>query len=70
MEEDDEEEGDDNNMIICGFAEYGAFDDTTMGKAKEEVAAKMSPMMILVRRSVMHRENMKMIRRRSSSSAC
>ena len=40
MEEDEEEEGDDDNMIIHGFAEYGAFDDTTMGEAKEEVAAE------------------------------
>jgi hypothetical protein len=40
MEEDDEEEGYDNNMIFCGFAEYSAFDDTAMGEAKEEVAAK------------------------------
>ena len=40
MEEDDEEEGDDDNMIIHGFAEYGAFDDTTMGEAEEEVAAE------------------------------
>jgi hypothetical protein len=29
MEEDEEEEDDDN---ICGFGEYGAFDDTTMGE--------------------------------------
>ena len=41
MEEDDEEEeGDDDNIIICGFVEYGAFDDTAMGKAKEEVATE------------------------------
>ena len=40
MEEDDEEEGDDDNMIIHGFAEYGAFDDTAMGKVEEEVATK------------------------------
>ena len=40
MEEDDEEEGDDENIIIRGFAEYGAFDDTAMGEAKEEVATK------------------------------
>ena len=25
-------------MIIHGFAEYGTFDDTTMGEAEEEVA--------------------------------
>jgi hypothetical protein len=43
MEEDDEEEGDDDNMIICGFAEYGAFDDTAIGKAEEEVAAEDEP---------------------------
>ena len=40
MEEDDEEEGDDDNMIICGFAEYGAFDDTAMEEAEEEVAVE------------------------------
>ena len=40
MEEDEEEEGDDDNMIIRGFAEYGAFDDTAMGKAEEEVATE------------------------------
>ena len=34
MEEDDEE-GDDDNIIIRGFAEYGAFDDTAMGKLKK-----------------------------------
>ena len=38
--EEDEEEGDDDNMIIYGFAEYGAFDDTAMGEAEEEVAAE------------------------------
>jgi hypothetical protein len=40
MEENDEEEGDDDNIIVRGFAEYGAFNDTTMGEAEEEVAAK------------------------------
>jgi hypothetical protein len=40
MEEDEEQEGNDDNMIFCGLAEYGAFDDTAMGEAKEEVAAK------------------------------
>jgi hypothetical protein len=35
MEEDEEEEGDDDNMIFRGFAEYGAFDDTAMGKLKK-----------------------------------
>jgi hypothetical protein len=34
IEEDEEEEGDDDNMIFCGFAEYGAFDDTAMGEAE------------------------------------
>jgi hypothetical protein len=34
MEEDEEEKGDDDN-IICGFAEYGAFDDTAIGKLKK-----------------------------------
>ena len=38
--EEDEEEGDDDNIIIHGFAEYGAFDDTVMEEAKEEVVAK------------------------------
>jgi hypothetical protein len=27
-------------MIFCGFAKYGAFDDTAMGEAKEEGAAE------------------------------
>ena len=27
-------------MIICGFAEYSAFDDITMGEAEKEVAAE------------------------------
>jgi hypothetical protein len=40
MEEDDEEEGDDDNMIFYGFAEYGAFDDTAMVEAEEEVVVK------------------------------
>ena len=40
MEEDEEEEGDDDNIIIRGFAEYGAFDDTTIGETEEEVAAE------------------------------
>ena len=40
MEEDDEEEGDDDNIIIHGFDEYDAFDDTTMGEAKEEVTTE------------------------------
>jgi len=70
MEEDKEEDGDDDNIIIHGFAEYGAFDDTAMGEAEEEVRQKMSPLMILVRPSVMHREKVKVTRRRSSSSAC
>ena len=43
MEEDEEEEGDDDNMIIRGFAEYGAFDDTAMGEAEEEVGAEDEP---------------------------
>ena len=38
--EEDEEEGDDDNMIIRGFAEYGAFDDTAMGEAEEEVTTE------------------------------
>jgi hypothetical protein len=40
MEEDEKVEGDDDNMIFRGFAEYGAFDDTAMGEAKEDVAAE------------------------------
>jgi hypothetical protein len=40
MEEGEEEEGNDDNMIIHGFTEYGAFDDTAMGETKEEVAAE------------------------------
>jgi hypothetical protein len=36
----EEEEGDDDNIIIRGFAEYDAFDDTAMGEAKEEVAVE------------------------------
>jgi hypothetical protein len=51
IEEDDEEEGDDDN-IIRGFTEYGAFDDTAMGEAEEEVAA-MRLLMNLVRPFVM-----------------
>ena len=43
MEEDEEEKGDDDNIIIRGFAEYGAFDDTTMGEAEEEVVAEDEP---------------------------
>jgi hypothetical protein len=38
--EEDEELGDDDNIIIHGFAEYGAFDDTVMGETEEEVAAE------------------------------
>jgi hypothetical protein len=38
MEEDEEKEGDDDNMIFRGFAKYGAFDDTAMGKAEEDIA--------------------------------
>ena len=40
MKKDDEEEGDDENIIIHGFAEYGAFDDTAMGEAEEEARAE------------------------------
>jgi hypothetical protein len=40
---EEEEEGDDDNIIIHGFAKYGAFDDTAMGDAKEEVAAEDEP---------------------------
>ena len=38
--EEDKEEGDDHNIIIHGFVEYGAFDDSAMGEAEEEVAAE------------------------------
>jgi hypothetical protein len=31
IEEDEDEEGDYDNMIFCGFAKYGAFNDTAMG---------------------------------------
>ena len=41
--EEYEEEGDDDNIIIRGFAEYDAFDDTAMGKAEEEVGAEDEP---------------------------
>jgi hypothetical protein len=68
IEEDEEEEGDDDN-IIRGFAEYGAFDDTAMGEAEEEVAA-MRLLMNLVRPFMMYRETAKVKRRRSSSSSC
>ena len=40
---EEEEEGDDDNIIIRGFAEYGAFDDTTIGETEEEVAAEDEP---------------------------
>jgi hypothetical protein len=40
MEEHEEEEDDDN---IRGFTEYGAFDDTAMGEAEEEVVAEDEP---------------------------
>ena len=44
MEDDEEEEeGDDDNILIRGFAEYGAFDDTAMGEAKEEAAVEDEP---------------------------
>ena len=43
MEEDEEKEGDDDNIIIHSFVEYGAFDDTAMGKAEEEVATEDEP---------------------------
>jgi hypothetical protein len=35
IEEDEEKEGDDDNIIIRGFAEYGVFDDTAIGKLKK-----------------------------------
>ena len=63
MEEGEEEQWDDDDII----AEYGAFNDTTMGEAKEEVGQKMSPLMILVRPFMTHKENAKVKRRRSSS---
>jgi hypothetical protein len=40
--EEDEEEGDDDNMIFHGFAEYGAFDNTAMGKLKKRGLLKKS----------------------------
>ena len=69
-EDEEEEEGDDDNIIIRGFAEYGAFDDTAIWEAEEEVAAEDEPLMVLVRPSMMHTKNVKVKRRRSSSSAC
>ena len=66
MEDDEEEEDDDN---IPGFAEYGAFDETAMGEVENEVAAE-SPLMILVRPFVMHRETAKVKGIGLSSSAC
>jgi len=42
MKENEEEEGDDDNIIL-EFAKYGAFDDTTMREAEEEVAAEDEP---------------------------
>jgi hypothetical protein len=38
--EEDKEEGDDDNMIIHGFAEYGAFDDTALWEVEEKVATE------------------------------
>jgi hypothetical protein len=38
--EEDKEEGDDDNMIIRGFAEYGAFDDTALWEVEEKVATE------------------------------
>jgi hypothetical protein len=40
MEDGEEEEDDDN---IPGFTKYGAFDDTAMGEAEEEVVAEDEP---------------------------
>ena len=59
--EEDEDEGHDDN-IICGFAEYSAFDDTAMVEAEEEVAHEDEPLMILVRPFVMHRGTAKVNR--------
>ena len=39
MEEGEEEQWDDDDIIV----EYGAFNDTAMGEAKEEVGAKEKP---------------------------
>ena len=58
----EEEQWDDDDII----AEYG----TAIGEAKEEVGQKVSPLMILVRPFVTHKENAKVKRRRSSLSAC
>ena len=66
MEEGEEEHWDDDDIIV----EYGAFNETTMGKLKKRQWQKMSPLMILVRPFVTHKENVKVKRRRSSSSAC
>jgi hypothetical protein len=77
MEEGEEEQWGDDDI----FAEYGAFNDTAMGEAEEEVGAKEEPveeevgaeeelLMILVRPFVTHKENAKVKRRRSSLTAC
>ena len=66
MEEGEEEQWDDDDIIV----EYGAFNDTAMGEAEEEVVAEDEPLMILVRPFVTHKKNAKVKRRRSSLSAC
>ena len=70
IEEGEEEQWDDDDII----AEYGAFNDTAMGEAEEEVAAEEQVAAEdepdVVKPSVMHKENAKVTRRRSSLSAC
>ena len=67
-EEEEEEELDHANII----AQYGGFNDVAMGEImKKRWRQKMiGAMMLLVMPSVMHKENVKVIKRKPSSSAC
>ena len=68
MDEGEEEEELDHANII---AQYGGFNDVAMGGDNEEVAVEDDRgMMLLVIPSVMHKENVKVRKRRPSSSAC
>ena len=68
MEEGEEEhkEFEDDGII----AEYGALNDTPMGKLEERKRHKMSLLMILVTLFGKHRENVTVKKRRSSSGSC
>jgi len=68
MDEGEEEEELDHTDII---AQYGGFDDVKMGEImKKRLRQKMiGPMMLLVMPSVMHKENVKVRKRRPSSNA-